>query len=313
MDRRDRPGYDGKRGFQPSTLSYARLPDSANPVSIDPKQGYLVNWNNAIAHGWRVAAGDWESGPVVRATMLQGDLSAALRSGPVDLGKLSGMVTAPSLTSDLRGMAVWPYLRKVIGKSSNPKVGQLVALLGAWAAAGSQRRSTTFGGDVQYGPAVLLMDTWWPLLVRAEFQPLVGAPLMNLINANFNSISPDGIRDGTGNGFFAGWEMDVQKDLRQVLHKHVAGRFSRTYCGRGSRRRCRALLVSTLLQADATLSAKYGPSTSGWKLPTLRPVTTPVSCDQIVPTSAGAISIPPQPYDNRGTFYQAVAVNGHRP
>jgi hypothetical protein len=28
--------------------------------------------------------------------------------------------------------------------------------------------------------------------------------------------------------------------------------------------------------------------------------------------AAGAINVPPQPFDNRGTFYQAVAVNGHR-
>jgi len=41
-------------------------------------------------------------------------------------------------------------------------------------------------------------------------------------------------------------------------------------------------------------------------------VTNPPSCDQIVPTAAGAINVPPQPFDNRGTFYQAVAIDGHR-
>jgi hypothetical protein len=51
---------------------------------------------------------------------------------------------------------------------------------------------------------------------------------------------------------------------------------------------------------------------SNWKLPVTCPVTTPPSCDQIVPTAAGAVNIPPQPFDNRGTFYQAVAVSGHR-
>jgi hypothetical protein len=135
---------------------------------------------------------------------------------------------------------------------------------------------------------------------------------MNFINQNFDSIQPDGIRDGTGNGFFEGWEMDVQQDLRQVLHQKVKGRFSRTYCGGGSLGRCRAILTRTLLQAAAQLSAKYGPVQANWKLPVTCPVTTPASCDQIVPTSAGAISIPPQPYDNRGTFYQADAIAGHR-
>lgn len=73
------------------------------------------------------------------------------------------------------------------------------------------------------------------------------------------------------------------------------------------------MLTSTLLGAAAQLSARYGPAMTNWKLPVTCPITTPPSCDQIVPTSAGAISIPPQPFDNRGTFYQAVAVNGHRP
>ena len=301
------------QGFDPSTDGYRRLPASANPRSIDPPQGYLVNWNNAIAHGWRVAAGDWENGPVVRATMLQDDLSSAMSSGPVDLAKLTDMVTGPSLTSDLRGMAVWPWLHDVLGSGgSNSQVRQLISLLNGWAQAGAQRRSTTAGGIVDDSPAVLLMDTWWPLLVRAEFQPVVGGPLMDFINANFDSIVPDGLRDGTGNGFFEGWEMDVQTDLRQVLGQRVKGRFSRTYCGGGSLARCRALLSSTLLQAAGELAAKYGPSMSAWQLPTTCAVTTPATCDQIVPTSAGAISIPPQPFDNRGTFYQAVAIQGHR-
>jgi hypothetical protein len=148
--------------------------------------------------------------------------------------------------------------------------------------------------------------------VRAEFQPVVGKPLMDFINQQFNSIQPDGIRDGTGNGFFAGWEMDVQQDLRQVLHQRVSGRFSRTYCGRGSLKRCRALLVRTLLQAAAGLRSRYGASTANWRLPVTCAVTSPPSCDQIVAVAAGAINVPPQPFDNRGTFYQAVAVNGHR-
>ncbi len=301
------------RGYQPASHDYLRLPDSANPSSIDPPQGYLVNWNNAIAHGWRVAAGDWENGPVVRATILQDLLRTALRRRPLDLAGITGAVTAPSLTADLRGMADWPWLRRVIGSSRDQHVRQLVALLDGWARGGSQRRSTSSTNVVDDSPAVLLMDSWWPMLVRSEFQPVVGQPLMDLISQQFDQIQPDGIRDGTGNGFFAGWEMDVQKDLRQVLHRRVRGRFSRTYCGRGSLRRCRSVLTTTLLAAAAQLSARYGPSMSNWKLLVTCPITTPPSCDQIVPTSAGAISIAPQPFDNRGTFYQAVAVSGHRP
>jgi acyl-homoserine lactone acylase PvdQ len=301
------------RGFAPGTYTYRTLPASANPRSIDPPQGYLVNWNNALAHGWRVAAGDWENGPVTRATILLDLLHRALRSGHLDLAGITGAVTAPSLTTDLRGMAVWPWIRRVIGRPGSAQVRRLVSLLGGWARAGAQRRGERSANVVRDSPAVLLMDQWWPMLVRAEFQPTLGRPLMNLINGQFDLIQPDGIRDGTGNGFFEGWEMDVQKDLRQLLHQRVAGRFSRTYCGGGSLIRCRSLLVSTLLRAAAALRKRYGASMAKWKLPVTCPVTTPPSCDQIVPTSAGAISIPPQPFDNRGTFYQAVSVSGHRP
>jgi acyl-homoserine lactone acylase PvdQ len=301
------------RAYQPASHDYSRLPDRANPTSIDPPQGYLINWNNALAHGWRVAAGDWSNGPVVRATMLQDLLQGALNQGPLDLAGITGMVTAPSLTSDLRGMADWPWLHRVIGTSGGPQVQLLVALLNSWSAGGSQRRALPGSNNVADGPAVLLMDAWWPLLVRGEFEPVVGPPLMDFISRQFNSIQPDGIRDGTGNGFFEGWEMDVQKDLRQALHQPVRGRFSRTYCGGGSLARCRSMLDSTLLQAAAQVSQRYGPSMSSWQLPVTCPVTTPPSCDQIVATAAGAINVPPQPFDNRGTFYQADAISGHRP
>jgi acyl-homoserine lactone acylase PvdQ len=300
-------------GFRPSGHAYVRLRASANPVSIDPPQGYLVNWNNALAHAWRVGAGDWENGPVVRATILQDLLNAALRHGKLDLAGISGMVTAPSLTEDLRGLAVWPWLKRTIGRGGGAQVQSLVRLLDSWSRAGSQRRAAGPGINlVTHSPAVLLMDTWWPLLVRGEFQPEVGQPLMDFINRYFDLIQPDGIRDESGNGFFDGWEMDVQKDLRQVLRRRVPGRFSRTYCGGGSLTRCRAILDHTLLQAAAQLRAKYGPDQTNWKLPVTCPVTTPPSCDQIITTAAGAIQIPPQPFDNRGTFYQAVAVSGHR-
>ena len=67
--------------------------------------------------------------------------------------------------------------------------------------------------------------------MRAEFSP-VGTPFLDLVN-RFHTIQPDGIRDRSGNGFFDGWEMQVDKDLRQVLRAKVRGRFSRTYCGGG--------------------------------------------------------------------------------
>jgi acyl-homoserine lactone acylase PvdQ len=304
--------YDWK-GFEPATNSYARLPDSANPTSIDPPDGYLVNWNNQIAHGWPIAAGYWTQGSVVRDSMLLSDLTAGLKRGPLDLAGLTNDVTAPAATSDLRGQEVWPVMDKVIGKSSNPLVRQLVGLEQTWSQAGGQRRSLTYDGDVEYGPATLLMDTWWPLLVRAEFGPTLGTKLQSFINANIDQIAPNGLYDGTSDAFGQGWENDVSEDLHQVLGQQVVGRFSRTYCGGGSLKKCRAILTGTLLEAFNDVKAKQGADPTKWVMPTVCKVTVPAGCTQSTPTSVGAVSIPPQPFDNRGTFYQAVAVQGHRP
>jgi acyl-homoserine lactone acylase PvdQ len=299
--------------FQPATNSYARLPDSANPTSIDPPDGYLVNWNNQIAHDWPIAAGYWTQGAVVRDSMLNTDLADALKRGPLDLAKLTNDVTAPAATSDLRGEEVWPVMDQVIGKSTNPLIRQLVGLEQAWYKAGGQRRSLTFDGDVEYGPATLLMDTWWPLLVRAEFRPVLGTTIENFINANIDQIAPNGLYDGTSDAFGQGWENDVSEDLHQVLGQKVIGRFSRTYCGGGSLKKCRAVLTGTLLEAYNAIKAKQGGDPTQWVMPTVCKKTTPATCTQSTPTAVGAIQIPYQPFDNRGTFYQAVAVEGHRP
>ncbi|WP_249010175.1 penicillin acylase family protein [Conexibacter sp. DBS9H8] len=301
------------KGFRPATNGYDRLPARDNPTAIDPRDGYLVNWNNQIAHGWPIAAGYWTQGPVVRDTILLDDLKATLRSGPTDLAKLTGMVTAPAATADLRGVGDWPLLARVIGRPKNPTLRELVGLLAAWSRAGSQRRSLTYRGNVQYGPAVLLMDTWWPLLVRGEFGPVLGTPLLNFINANLEQIAPNGLYDGTSDAFGQGWENDVAEDLAGVLRLHRPDRFSRRYCGRGSLARCRGMLDATLLRAYRQLAAKDGPDPANWVMPTVCPITHPATCTQVVPTSVGAVSIPPQPFDNRGTFYQAVAIVGHRP
>jgi len=298
--------YDWK-GFVPATHDYKRLAASHNPTSIDPKQGYLVNWNNAIAHTWRVAAGDWSNGPVFRSSILLAGLKTALKAKPVDLAAMSRYVTAPSLTEDLRGFE-WPLMKRVIG--SSPKAKAYVSLFDGWAKDGFQRRDLDGDNVVDDSAAALLMDAWWPLMVRKEFSAM-GTPFLDLVN-RFHTIQPDGIRDRSGNGFFDGWEMQVDKDLRQVLRAKVRGRWSRTYCGGGSLAKCRALLISTLQQAVDQVVAKYGADPSGWKLPVTCPDTDPPSCDQIIATAAGAINVPPQPFDNRGTFYQADAISGHR-
>ena len=87
-------------------------------------------------------------------------------------------------------------------------------------------------------------------------------------------------------------------------HRRVHGKLSRRYCGDGGPKRCRAILLATL--ADA---AAVAPSRVATKCPTDQQ---PLTCDEIVPITAGAIATPAIPFHNRGTFHQAVEVGGSR-
>jgi hypothetical protein len=110
----------------------------------------------------------------------------------------------------------------------------------------------------------------------------------------------------------------VQKDLRAVLGRKVRGRYSRLYCGgpavKGARGRCRALLLTTLRAAAGDAAKKYSSADPAqWKVPATCAKASPPACDQLVPTTAGAIDTPPFPWQNRGTYHQVVGLAGHRP
>jgi hypothetical protein len=120
------------------------------------------------------------------------------------------------------------------------------------------------------------------------------------------------------------WASQVQKDLRSVLGRPERGRYSRIYCGgpvaepvhgkrlRDARGRCRGVLLETLTAAVAQVAAERGSDPSQWKLQATCDQTSPPSCDQLVPSTAGAVDTPPFPWQNRGTYHQVDEISGHR-
>ncbi|MEA2308907.1 MAG: hypothetical protein QOI65_1193, partial [Thermoleophilaceae bacterium] len=169
----------------------------------------------------------------------------------------------------------------------------------------------------EHSPGIVLMDAWWPRLVRAEFQPGLGRKLFGIVRDRVLGI-------GGPDDWGWVWTSHVQKDLRNVLGRHERGRFSRIYCGgpvalpaggkrlRRARRHCRDVLINTLRAAVAEVVAKRGSDTSKWKLQATCADTDPPSCDQLVPNTAGAVDTPPFPWQNRGTYHQVDEIRGHR-
>lgn len=81
----------------------------------------------------------------------------------------------------------------------------------------------------------------------------------------------------------------------------IAGRYSRAYCGRGSRKRCQSLLRSSLRQAIGVSPASlYGQN------PECRSTPEAACFDMNRSTVASGIAIPDFPFQNRPTFQQVV-------
>ena len=71
-------------------------------------------------------------------------------------------------------------------------------------------------------------------------------------------------RESGGSSYDAGWYEYVDKDLRTLLGKPVAGKFSTAYCGGGSKTACAASLWASLDAAGNTLAAAQGADPAGW-------------------------------------------------
>ncbi len=292
------------RGFDPATYTARTIPFSGLPKGIDPARGYLVSWNNKQAPGWRASDADWEYGPVHRSQRLERRVRVLLRTGDrkIGVGELAGAM-GDAGTVDLRGQEVLPYLLRVIDRGPVPAaLGPAVDALRRWEASGAHRRDGDGDGNYDDAAAVALMDAWWRPLVKAIYAPIIGQPATDRIDA-INRI--DYLPKDGPDTFFYGWYSYVVKDLRTLIKRPVKGKLSRSYCGRGKLAACRSALLSTLEAA----AGKVG-DPARVRIPSTCPETSPPSCDQLVFTAAGAATVPPLPWQDRGTYQQVVQVGG---
>jgi acyl-homoserine lactone acylase PvdQ len=296
------------KGYDPSTYTANWLPESRHPHAIDPP--YLVSWNNKQAPGWAAADDQYAYGALARSQMISDKVAADVKGKrKATLAQLVQSMELPA-TQDLRGLKLLPTIFKAIGKPKDPQLRAALAELRAWHKAGAFRRDLDKDGTDEMTPAIELMDAWWPKLVSHEFQPTLG-------NEAFDRLAgmlPIGDHTGTlpnAPDFFSGWWGYVSKDLRDLYapkRKHGHGRrlpkgaYSRIYCGKGSRKACRAALRQSLREA-LTVTPKqlyaFGDCASNPQ---------PSCFDRNRSTNASGLGIDPQPFQNRPTFQQAVSI-----
>jgi acyl-homoserine lactone acylase PvdQ len=294
--------YDWK-GFRPSSYSYRRQPDSYNSFSIDPKQGYLASWNNKGARGMAASPGVWSWGQVQRVELLADPTRRAIRAGhKLTLADLVG-ISGNASTQDLRALKVLPAMLRVFGKPHGHRERQLVHEMRRWLHSGVHRRATHGRAYDDHSAAVMTFDEWWIRMVHGIYDPVVGPALVREIADKEDLVLG---HPAVRTGFFDGWHSQVLGVLHKVLGVHDASNPRATYCGSGTLSSCRKVLRAALSKSVAALVKAHGGNPARWR----KPVTCGANgtCDENPITVAGALEIPSQPFENRGTFHQAVEI-----
>ncbi|MEU3255315.1 penicillin acylase family protein [Streptomyces sp. NPDC006997] len=303
-----RPAHEW-RDWTPETNTASYTPPSAHPSSTD--QDYYISWNNAQAKEYAVAP--WGDGSVHRGNLLDDRVKRLVAQGGVTRPALVKAMAEAGLT-DLRAEDVLPKLLRVLDSApvTDPAVADAVQKLTAWVSSGAKRTETAAGSKkYAHADAIRVLDAWWPLLVKAEFEPGLGSDLFGAVTANLPvDESPSAAHGPTGahagSSFQYGWWSYVDKDIRAVLGEQVSGPLARTYCGGGTLGGCRDVLTSTLKQAAGRTAAQVYPGdehcSAGdqW------------CADAIIHRALGGITQAPISWQNRPTYQQVVEFTSHR-
>ncbi len=299
------------QGFDPTTWTADYTPAAQHPQSVD--QDYYVSWNNKQAKGYTSA--NFGDGSVHRANLLDTRVKALVQHGGVTRSDLVKAME-DAATTDLRGEDVLPDILAVINSApvTDPQLAADVNELKQWSTDGTKRRETAAGSHTYAdSDAVRMMDAWWPLLMKAEFQPGLGDSLYNALASDLTvDESPSAAHGPTGahagSSFQYGWWSYADKDLRQVLGKQVAGPLAHTYCGGGDLASCRTVLLNTLQQAVAVPASTVYPGDS-----TGCSAGDQWCADSIEQRPLGGVTQGRISWQNRPTYQQVVEFQSHRP
>ena len=291
------------RGWNPATRTANYTSCSQHPQTVD--QTFLTSWNNKQAPRYSASDSKWSYSPVFRSQLLDDRIRRGIAGGrKMSLVELiQAMEDAGSV--DLRGDKDLPWALKILGKQKDPAVAGAIATLKAWVRHGAHRRDLNHDGKYDDSNAVRIMDAWFPLWISGEFSPTTGNAFFSQASGiNEPDNQPHNHGDHLGSAYDDGWYGYVNKDLRTALHMPVKGRYSRLYCGRGSLKRCRAMLARTLAQAV--------------QIPATQVYSGDSACnngdqwcwDAIRQRPLGAVGQPLIEWINRPTFQQAVEIRG---
>ena len=270
-------------------------PASAHAQVIDPSSGVILNWNNKPARGYAGADDEWTWGPVQRVDLLWAGIQRRQKH------TLASVVAAMNgaATQDLRLMRVWPVVREVLARGTGtPRATAAAAQLDTWYASGGSRLDANLDGKVDSAGAAVL-DAAWGRIANA----VLGTVLDKEARAALEQLVPnDAPLETNGSSAYSGWWSYVQKDLRALLGRPVAGAFKTRFCGGGDVAKCTVSLWAALDEAAAELEAAQGTDSTAWRAD--------ATAERIL--FAPGILTRSMRGSNKPTFQQAITFATHR-
>jgi acyl-homoserine lactone acylase PvdQ len=268
------------------------LPAGRHPQQINPRNGYILNWNNRPAPRFGAADDNWSYGSVHRNELFE-PIRNVSRAQPHNVVA----VMNAAATKDLRSAELTPVVAEVLATSAapSPRAQRMLDLLKEWNAQGSSRLDADLNGTVDH-PGAAIWDAWWPRLADTVMEPVLGelTPRLAAFRGRGGSAG--------GSSFGGGWYSYVDKDLRTLLGKTVKGKYANRYCGKGDFNACAASIWASLDAAGAELEAANGADPGAWRADANR---------ERIKFLPGLIPDTMR-WANRPTFQQVNVFDGHR-
>ena len=266
------------------------LPFGSQPQMINPPSGWLVNWNNKPSTEWENGDSSYW-GPASRVGVLADQMERITADGAkVELSDIVDVIRTVA-TQDVRAVEIGPEMIELAGDPATDIVAD-------WIDAGAHRIDRNHDDQQDFGPAVALYDAWFTETVHAIFDDELKGVYPYLGQVGSNSFGDEPYANN-GSAFYAGFQNYLLR-----LFEGGAG-LARNYCDNrktDAKESCAAMVRRALDRAIADVSGAQGDDPSAWTAP----------ADHITFDAVGAMSIPPSPWQNRGTWNHAVEVLGRR-
>lgn len=284
------------KGYHPSLPTWGtgewewkgRLPYSRHPKVVNPKQGWVANWNNKPALAWDNYDGiKW--GSIHRVELLQQEMHRYMDGKRK--ARLSDLVDVirQAATRDARAVYLGRKMLRWGAAAEAPEAAETQDLVGAWVKDGAHRHNRDWkDGDTaeDNGPAAAIFDAWYDALVHRVFDDEIGADAYDLVGTPVTDVDM--------------WH-DFSSYLDTLFSKKARRGYARNYCDNietPEKESCKVQVAAALDDALAALKEAQGDDPAAWT----------TDAWMIEFESLGLGSAEPIPWQNRGTHNQVIEV-----